>query len=112
MKRLEMKQYWWRRRESKPSTPRSEPSRDVANRRESDEAAATDGDEPRRAIAKPRRPREAFIASLAERLKVLALASDIDAARVASDAIARLLGSGGTGADVVDLEVARRRRED
>ena len=112
MKRLEMKQYWWRRRESKPSTVRHEPSRDVANRRESEGSAATVGDDSRRAIAKPPTPRAAFFASLAEHLKILAVSGDVEAARIASDAIARLLGSTAIGARVVDLETARRRREE
>jgi hypothetical protein len=43
----------WRRRESNPGIARSEPSPDVANRRESGGSAATVGDGSRRAIAKP-----------------------------------------------------------
>jgi hypothetical protein len=73
---------------------------------------ATVGDDSRRAIAKPPTPRAAFIASLAEHLKTLAVSCDVEAARIASDAIGRLLGSSTTEARVVDLEAARRRREE
>jgi hypothetical protein len=45
-------------------------------------------------------------------LNTLALVGDIEAARVVSDALGRLLGSHATGARVVDLELARRPRED
>jgi hypothetical protein len=48
----------------------------------------------------------AFAAELAGRVATLALAGDLDGARVASDALARLLS--GPGAEV-DLESARRR---
>ena len=89
---------------------RSEPSRDVANRRESGGSVATVGDVSRRAIAKPLSPRAAFIASLAEHLKALALAGDIEAARVASDVLARLLGSDPVAAPVVDFVNERLRR--
>jgi hypothetical protein len=40
----------------------------------------------------------------------LALGGDLEAARVATDAIARLLDAGTTSAPVVDLASARRRR--
>jgi hypothetical protein len=39
----------------------------------------------------------------------LALAGDLEAARVGSDALARLLGSNAPGASVVELADARRR---
>jgi hypothetical protein len=45
-------------------------------------------------------------------LKNFALCGDLEAARIASDTIARLLGSSAKGARVVDLETARRRREE
>ena len=99
----------YRSRYSKPSTPRHEPSRDVANRRESEGSAATVGDDSRRAIAKPLTPRAAFVVVLAEHLKVLALVGDVEAARVAWDAIGRVLGSPSAAGSVVDLAVARRR---
>jgi hypothetical protein len=86
--------------------------RNGANRRESDGSLATVGDGWRRAIAIPPSPRAAFVASLAEHLKTLAIGGDIEAARIASDAIARLLGSSARVASVVDLETARRRRTD
>ena len=100
---------WWRRRESKPSIARHEPARDVANRREGDRSLATVRDDSRRRIAKPMTPRAALLAVLADYVKLLALAGDIEAARVASDAIGRLLGSNETSASVVDFAGARRR---
>lgn len=91
---------------------RREPSRDVANRREGGGEAATVGDDSRRAIAKPPTQRAAFVASLAEHVKTLALAGDVEAARIASDAIGRLLGSSATEARVLDLAMVRRRRQE
>lgn len=69
-----------------------------------------DGDDSRRAIAEPPNPRAALLTSLAEHLPVLAHVGDIEAVRVASDAIGRLLGLSATGSCVVDLAVARRKR--
>lgn len=102
----------WRRRESNPGIPRSEPSRNVANRREGERSLATIGDDWLRAIAKPPTPRAAFIANLAEHLTALAIAGDVEAARVASEAIGRLLGSNATAASGVDLACARAGRGD
>jgi hypothetical protein len=82
---------WWRRRESKPEDF-------VANGREtspnvaSDERETTFRDETRRAIAKPPNTRTALVADLADYVKLLALAGDLEAARIALTAIARLLG--------------------
>jgi hypothetical protein len=57
-------------------------------------------------------PRAALIASLADHVRALALAGDLEAARVASDALARLLtGKEGDTAPIVDLARARERRE-
>jgi hypothetical protein len=49
---------------------------------------------------------------LPEHLKTLALAGDVEAARIASDAIGRLLGSRATEARVLDLATVRRRRHE
>lgn len=55
--------------------------------------------------------RAAFIVELAEQVKAMALAGDLEAARVASDALARLLGGAtGKSTSVVDLGSERRRR--
>jgi hypothetical protein len=63
--------------------------------------AVTVGDDSRRAIAKPPTSRAAFIASLAQHLEIVAVSGDVEAARIASDAIARLLGSSAAEARVV-----------
>jgi hypothetical protein len=86
---------------------RSEPARKVTNRLESEGSAATVGDDSRPVIAKPPTPRAAFVAALAEHVKALALAGDLQAARVASDALVCMLTTG--DAHVVDLAVARRK---
>lgn len=52
------------------------------------------------------------MAGLAEHLKNLAVSGDVEAARIASDAITRLLGWNATGTRLVDLETARRKREE
>jgi hypothetical protein len=93
-------------------------SRNVANGRQSSRIVASDvrevtvRDETRRAIAKPRSARAALVADLADHLKVLVHADELEAARVASSAIASLFGSWRAGSPVVDLARERARRGD
>lgn len=105
-----MQERWWRRRESKPEDF-------VANGRESSRTVscevsqATVGDETRRTVAKVRNARATFIATLADHVKVFGAAGDLEAARIAADAISRLLGRPATEEDsVVDLVRERSRR--
>lgn len=97
----------WRRRESKPEDF-------VASGRESSPSVSSDGsratarDETTRTVAKGRNARASFIAVLADHVKVFGAAGDVEAARIATDAIARLLGSLATGATVVDIRRAKR----
>lgn len=71
---------------------------------------AAAGDETRRAIAKPSSTRAAFVVELAERVKVLTLAGDLEGARVAVEALQRLLGAAPSKlADVLDLASRRPR---
>ncbi len=51
--------------------------------------------------------RAAFIAILAHYVKVFGLAGDVEAARIATDAISRLLGSQVRRARVVDIQQAK-----
>jgi hypothetical protein len=51
-----------------------------------------------------------LVADLADHVRELALAGDLEAARIASDALTRLLGTGDASAPVVDLACARRGR--
>jgi len=101
----------WRRRESKPEDLRRERSRTGAERREGGESAATDGDETRRRLAKAKNPRASLLALLAEHIAELALVGDIGAARIASDALARLLAAQAPESVITDLSSARGRRD-
>ena len=56
-------------------------------------------------------PRAATLARLAEDLRALAAAGDLEGARIVHETIARLLGAeGGSGAAVMDLSRERERR--
>jgi len=55
-------------------------------------------------------PRAALAATLAGHVTELLAGGDLEGAKVASDALARLLGSTSGAGEVVDLEVERRRR--
>jgi hypothetical protein len=60
---------------------------------------------------KPADPRSALLGQLAEGMREALAAGDVEAARIAHEAIGRLLGA--TGADaggVIDLAAERRRR--
>ncbi len=60
-------------------------------------------------MAEPANPRAALVADLAEHVKVLVVAGDLEAARVAGAAIARLLGSASDDiGNVVDLSLVQR----
>jgi hypothetical protein len=73
--------------------------------------AVTARDETRRAIAKSPNARAALIVALTDHVRTLALVGDLEAARVASDAIARLLGTAAASPGmVVDLARSRDRR--
>jgi hypothetical protein len=63
-------------------------------------------------LTKPASPRTALLVHLAEDLKAAIEAGDLEAARVAHEAIGRLLGStAAKNATVVDLATARARRD-
>ena len=56
-------------------------------------------------------PRTALVAALGDAVKAAALAGDLEAVRIAADALTRLVGLGtGDGAEVVDLAGERARR--
>ena len=56
-------------------------------------------------------PRTALVAALGDAVKAAALAGDLEAVRIAADALTRLVGLGaGQGAEVVDLAGERARR--
>ena len=55
-------------------------------------------------------PRAVMLGHLSADMDAAIAAGDVEAARVAHEAIGRLLGSGGTGAHVVDLAAERERR--
>ena len=59
----------------------------------------------------PHNPRTALVAALGDAVKAAALAADLEAVRIAADALPRLGGLGtGEGAEVVDLAGERARR--
>jgi hypothetical protein len=62
------------------------------------------------APAFPVSPRAAILAALSAALPACLAVGDVEAARVAHEAIGRLLGSTGTPAAVVDLAAERERR--
>ena len=80
-------------RESKPGERSDEPVRTGATRRETDMSTATARDETRRAIAKLPTPRASLVADLADHVRELAFVGDLEAARIAGDALARLLNA-------------------
>jgi len=60
--------------------------------------------------AAPASPRAAMLAALSAGMTAALAGGDLDAARVAHEAIGRLLGSPVRGAEVVDLAAERERR--
>lgn len=63
-------------------------------------------------LTKPASPRAALLAHLAEDLRAAVLAGDVEAARVAHEAIGRLLGGEVAGeGSVIDLAAERNRRD-
>ncbi|WP_437621795.1 hypothetical protein [Sorangium sp. So ce1151] len=71
------------------------------------------GHQPDDSGTNPPNPRAALVAALTDGIKVAAFAGDLEAARVASEALAQLLGGeGSTGSStVIDLQQRRERRE-
>ena len=59
----------------------------------------------------PPNPRAKLVADLGDAVKAAALAGDLEAVRIAADALSRLVGAGmGNGAAVIDLTGERARR--
>lgn len=98
------------RRESKPEERSDEPVGTGATRRETHMSTATARDETRRAIAKPPTPRASLVADLADHVRELAFVGDLEAARIACEALAQLLGTSDASSPVVDLARVRGRR--